>query len=153
MDIYERSNQLNITLPETEIPFGAFRLAKEFGDNFLCLSGAGPVESITGKLGDIGVAEGKAAARSTGISILGILHAATGNLNRITNIVKAIEFVSCTGNFTQQTAVVDGFSDLMIEVFGDKIGAPARSAISVASLPGNIPVEVELLVELMEKKA
>lgn len=152
MDIYKRLEQLGIELPPVEKPCGTFCPAKEFGDGFIYLSGAGPVEDLTGKLGIIGVDEGKAAARSTGISVLGILHSATRDLNRIKSIVKAIGFVNSTLEFTQQPAVVNGFSDLMVEVFGEQIGAHARSAIGVASLPGNIPVEVELLVEVNRER-
>lgn len=148
MDVYKRLQELNIVLPPTELPCGTFCLAKEFGPNLLYISGAGPVEDVSGKLGDISLEEGKAAARSTGLSILAILHAATGDLNRVKNIVKAIGFVNSTPDFVQQPAVVNGFSDLMVEVFGPNAGTHARSAIGVAALPGNIPVEVELLVEL-----
>ena len=147
-DVYERLNKLEIKLPETEIPCGTFRLVREFGENFLYISGAGPVEDLTGKLGIISVEDGQAAARSTGVSILGILHAATGDLNRIKSIVKVIGFVNSTLDFEQHPAVVNGFSNLMIEVFGEDVGPHARSAIGVASLPCNIPVEVEALIEL-----
>jgi enamine deaminase RidA (YjgF/YER057c/UK114 family) len=151
MDIYKRLEELSIVLPKTEIPCGTFRLVREFGSNLLYLSGAGPSEEQIGKLGIMSLADGKLAARSTGITILGILHAFTGDLNRVKSIVKATGFVNCTSEFSSQPEVVNGFSDLMIEVFGEQVGAHARSAIGVASLPGNIPVEVELLVELKEK--
>ena len=148
MDIYKRLEELKITLPETEIPCGAFCLAKEFGENFLYLSGAGPVEDFSGKLGEISLEEGQAAARSTGISILSVIHAATGDLNRVKGLVKVIGFINTIGSFTQQSQVLNGFSDLMVQVFGEEIGQHSRSAIGVTSLPGNIPVEVEMLVEL-----
>lgn len=148
MDIYNRLKELGIELAETEIPCGTFCLAKEFGDNFLYLSGAGPVEDLTGKLGEISIEEGQKAARSTGISILSVLNSATGDLNRIKSIVKVIGFINSIGSFTDQSKVLNGFSDLMSDVFGEQIGSHARSAIGVASLPGNIPVEVEMLVEL-----
>lgn len=83
------------------------------------------------------------------MTMLAQMHACLGDLNRVRHIVKVLGFVNATPDFAQQPTVMNGFSNLMIEVFGEEIGVHARSAIGAGSLPGNIPVEVEMLVELV----
>jgi enamine deaminase RidA (YjgF/YER057c/UK114 family) len=133
-----------------------FQQGREFGKNLLYMSGVGP-EMKDGKFTYIGrvgeeftVEQGAAAARSTGIMMLSALHAVTGDLNRVKCIVKVLGFVSSAPGFYQQPAVMNGFSDLMVEVFGWDVASHARSAIGTSVLPSNIPVEVEMLVELKE---
>ncbi|MGI6575069.1 MAG: RidA family protein [bacterium] len=154
MDVYKRLGELGIELPTITAPFASFLLAKEFGDKMLYLSGTGPVFQdgkplFTGQLGkELTVEEGQQAARSVGLSMLANLHTVTGDLNRVKSIVKVLGFISSAPGFFSQPAVLNGFSDLMVEVFGPEIGSHARSAIGTSVLPFNIPIEVEILVEL-----
>ena len=91
--------------------------------------------------------DGYAAARQSGISILSTIKSEVGDLNKVKRIVKVLGMVNCTDDFTEQPAVINGFSDLMVEVFGDK-GRHARSAVGMNSLPSNITVEIEVIIEL-----
>jgi len=101
-----------------------------------------------GQLGNnMDTEEGKAAARAIAIDLMGTLHAATGDLNRIKRIVKLMSLVNSTGNFTEQHLVTNGASELFGQVFGDK-GAHARSAFGVAQIPMGACVEIELIAEL-----
>jgi enamine deaminase RidA (YjgF/YER057c/UK114 family) len=126
---------------------------KEFGDNLAYLSGCGPVingqQLYTGKLGaEYTIEDGQAAARLCVLNLLANLKAALGDLGRVQRIVKMLCFVAGTNDFYQQPKVADGASNLLIEIFGEDIGRAARSAVGMPSLPGNIPVEIELLIEL-----
>lgn len=116
------------------------------------LSGHGPDRpdggQIFGKIGrDLSVEDGQAAARLTGISLLSTLKGYIGDLNRVKRIVKVMGLVNCTDDFTKQPAVMNGFSDLMVEVFGDR-GRHARTSVGVNALPNNIAVEIEMVVEI-----
>jgi enamine deaminase RidA (YjgF/YER057c/UK114 family) len=91
--------------------------------------------------------EGKAAARNTGLNLLAALKAEIGDLDKVKRIVKVLGMVNCPPDFTQQPQVINGFSDLMVEVFGEK-GKHARSAVGVGSLPANMAVEIEMIVEV-----
>jgi len=152
MDIYARLKELEIELLPVPPAAGAFVNGVMFGDNLLYMSGAGPRMidgkfEYVGKVGrDLDEAEAYKAARSVGITMLSNLHAALGDLNRVTKIVKVTGFVNAVPDFGAQPKVINGFSDLMLQVFGPEIGAHARSAVGMGSLPAGIPVEVELLV-------
>jgi len=152
MDVYARLKQLDIELLPVPPAAGAFVNAVEFGNGLLYMSGGGPRMidgrfEYVGKVGrDLDEAEAYKAARSVGITMLSNLHAAIGDLNRVTRIVKVTGFVNCTPDFAAQPKVINGFSELMMEVFGREIGAHARSAVGMAALPSGIPVEVEMLV-------
>ena len=116
------------------------------------LSGHGPDKpgggQMTGKLGsDLTVEQGQEAARLVGISLLSSLKAAIKDLNKVKRIVKVLGLVNAVPTFERHSQVMNGFSDLMVQVFGDN-GRHARSAIGVGSLPNNIPVEIEMIVEL-----
>ena len=87
------------------------------------------------------------AARSVGITVLSNMHAALGDLNRVKKIVKVTGFVNCTPDYASHPKVVNGFSELMLAVFGAEIGAHSRSAVGMGSLPARIPVEIEVLIE------
>lgn len=120
--------------------------------NLIYLSGKGPTNpdgsNITGKLGkDYTVDQGYAAARITGINQLASLKAELGSLNKVKRVIKVLGMVNCTADFTDQPKVVNGFSDLMVEIFGEN-GKHARSAVGMNSLPFGIPVEVEMIVEV-----
>ncbi len=117
------------------------------------LSGHGPLKAdktlITGRIGaELDAEAGKAAARQTGLSILASLRSALGSLDRVKRIIKTLGLVNCTPDFHQQPAVINGFSELMADVFGADAGVGARSAVGATSLPGNMAVEVEAIFEI-----
>ena len=147
----EKLKALNIELPAVKTPVASFVHVVRTG-NLLYLSGKGPSDangqSITGKVGrDLTVEEGQKAARSVAITQIAVLKNELGDLSRVKRIVKVLGMVQCEGTFTEQPTVMNGFSDLMVEVFGEK-GKHARSAVGVGSLPSNIPVEIEMIVEV-----
>ena len=144
---------LGIELPKAASPVANYVNAVRTG-NLLFLAGKGPSKPeggyITGKVGsDLTIEQGYQAARLTAIAQLAVLKAELGNLNRVRRIVKVTGMVNCTPDFTQQPEVVNGFSDLMVEVFGHK-GQHARAAVGMGSLPRNIAVEIEAIVEIEE---
>lgn len=143
--------RLGIDLPETTPPVANYVRAVQTG-NLLFLSGSGPKKAdgtyITGKVGqDLTMEQGYEAARITAINHLATLKAELGNLNRVKRIVKVLGMVNSTPEFKDQPKVINGFSDLMVEVFGDR-GKHARSAVGMSSLPIGIAVEIELIVEI-----
>jgi enamine deaminase RidA (YjgF/YER057c/UK114 family) len=120
--------------------------------NLLFLAGKGPTRSdgsnITGKVGkDLSIQQGYDAARLTAINHLSVLKAELGSLNKVKRIVKVLGMVNCTEDFKDQPKVINGYSDLMVEIFGDK-GKHARSAVGMYALPFGIAVEVEVIVEI-----
>ena len=120
--------------------------------NLLFLAGKGPTKpdgsNITGKVGkDLTIDQGYEAARLTAINHLAVLKAELGSLNKVRRIVKVLGMVNCTDDFRDQPKVINGYSDLMVEIFGDK-GKHARSAVGMYALPSNIAVEVEVVVEV-----
>lgn len=122
--------------------------------NLLFLAGTGPLKAdktyITGKLGkDMTTQQGYEAARLAGISHLAVLKKELGSLNKVKRIVKVTGMVNCTEDFTDQSKVINGYSDLMVAIFGEK-GKHARAAVGMASLPLNMAVEVEAIVEVEE---
>jgi enamine deaminase RidA (YjgF/YER057c/UK114 family) len=122
--------------------------------NLLFLAGKGPTKpdgsNITGKVGkDLTIEQGYEAARLTAINHLAVLKAELGSLNKVKRVVKVLGMVNCTEDFKDQPKVVNGYSDLMVEIFGDK-GKHARSAVGMYALPSNIAVEVEVIVEIEE---
>lgn len=142
---------LGITLPTPSSPVANYVQAVRTG-NLLFLSGNGPLKSdgtlITGKVGsDLTIEEGYEAARVTAINQLAILKAELGDLNRVKRIVKVLGMVNVAPDFVDPPKVINGFSDLMVEVFGER-GKHARSAVGMASLPAGIAVEIELIVEV-----
>lgn len=143
----ERLTDLGISLPEFSKPVANYVKWRRSG-NLLFLAGDG--SSLKGKLGkDLTVEEGYQAARMTGIEILATLKAACGELSNIEQFVKVLGMVNSAPDFYDQPQVINGFSDLMVEVFGEK-GKHARSAVGMGSLPSNIAVEIEVIVELKE---
>ena len=120
--------------------------------NLIYLAGHGPTKAdgtnITGKVGkDLSLEQAYMAARQTAISILSTLKAELGDLNKVKRAVKVLGMVNCTDDFTDHPKVINGFSDLIVSVFGEK-GLHARSAVGMNSLPSNIAVEVEMIVEV-----
>ena len=117
------------------------------------VSGHGPLQPdktlMTGKVGaDLTEAEGKAAARVVGLGILATLKQHFGTLNRIERLVKSLGMVNSTPDFGTQPAVINGYSELMVEIFGEEAGVGARSAVGMGALPGNIAVEIEAIFQL-----
>lgn len=122
--------------------------------NLLYLAGKGPAKAdntyVTGKAGkDLTIEQGYEAARLTAIAHLAVLRNELGSLNKVRRIVKVFGMVNCTDDFKDQPKIINGYSDLMVEIFGDK-GKHARSAVGMASLPFNMAVEVEVIVEVEE---
>lgn len=144
----QRIEKLGLTLPEIGTPIANYVKWKQVG-NLIYLSGSGP--DVFGKVGaELSVEEGYQAARETGLEIIAVLKMATeGDLSRIKQFVKVLGMVNSDPDFSKQPAVINGFSDLMVEVFGDK-GKHARSAVGVAALPNNMAVEIEVIVELID---
>jgi enamine deaminase RidA (YjgF/YER057c/UK114 family) len=149
MSVYQRLEALNITLPPVATPAAAYVPFVKTG-NLVFLSGhiskqAGQV--WTGQLGlNMQTEEGKAAARAVAIDLLGTLHAAVGDLNKVVRIVKVMSLVNSAPTFTEQHLVTNGCSELLGQVFGDQ-GVHARSAFGVAQLPMGACVEIELIAE------
>ncbi len=149
-DIDARLLELGITLNEPSQPVGNYVNSVRTG-NLIYMAGLGPLGPngyIIGKLGqDLSIAEGYDAARYTAISQLTALKAEIGDLNKVKRIVKVFGMVNSTSTFTQQPAVINGFSDLMIAVFEDR-GRHARAAVGMVALPMNICLEIEMIVEV-----
>ena len=142
-----------LVMPNPPAKGGVYEPVKEFGQNFCYLSGCIPTHNgevrWTGRLGrEISIEQGQEAARYCALNLLANLKAKYGSLDRVKRIVKMIAFVSGTEDFYDQPKVANGASELLIDVFGEEAGRAARSAIGVYSLPGNVPVEIEILVEL-----
>ncbi|MFQ5641738.1 MAG: RidA family protein [bacterium] len=152
-DAEARLTELGIELPEPAKPIANYVNAVRTG-NLVFLAGKGPGRAdgtfITGKLGkDLTVEQGYEAARLTAINQLAVLKAEIGDLNKVKRIVKVLGMVNADPNFTDQSKVINGFSDLMVEVFGER-GKHARAAVGMGSLPRGIAVEIEAVVEVEE---
>jgi enamine deaminase RidA (YjgF/YER057c/UK114 family) len=151
MSIYAKLSQLGITLPPVATPAAAYVPFVQTG-NLVFLSGHLAKKDGKVWVGQFGknmnVEEGKAAARAVAIDLMGTLHAAVGDLNRVRRIVKLMSLVNSTGDFTEQHLVTNGASELIGEVFGSDKGAHARSAFGVAQIPLGACVEIELIAEL-----
>ena len=147
--VHERLNELGITLPVPVLPMATYVRYCQTG-NLLLISGTGPSEGAKpGKLGrDLTVEEGYAVARDIGINIISTINdALAGDLDRVNRVVKILGMVNSMPDFVDQPKVMNGCSDLMVEVFGEK-GRHTRSAVGFAALPGNIAVEIEAMVEV-----
>mgnify|MGYP003607559687 FL=1 len=151
MSVYDRLSALQITLPPVAVPAAAYVPFVRSG-NLVFLSGHIAKQDgkpWVGQLGkNIDTATGKAAARAIAIDLLGTLHAAVGDLNKVTRIVKLMSLVNSTPDFTEQHLVTNGASELIAEVFGAEVGSHARSAFGVAQIPLGACVEIEMIAEL-----
>jgi enamine deaminase RidA (YjgF/YER057c/UK114 family) len=148
-----RIAELNLTLPPAPKPIATYVSAVRQG-NLLYVSGHGPLRSDgtlhTGKLGvDLDIPAGVAAARQTGLAILATLRSHLGSLDKVGRLIKVLGLVNCSPEFGDQPKVINGFSDLMVEVFGEA-GKGARSAVGTSALPGGIAVEIEAIFEVAE---
>jgi enamine deaminase RidA (YjgF/YER057c/UK114 family) len=143
--------ELGLILPPAPKPAGVYKPVLVV-DKFLYVSGQGPINSdgtlMKGKLGaDLDAVEGKLAARQVGLAMLSTIKAHFGDLKKIKRLVKVLGMVNSAPNFEKQPLVINGFSELMAEVFGEENGIGVRSAVGMI-LPSNIPVEVEAMFEL-----
>jgi enamine deaminase RidA (YjgF/YER057c/UK114 family) len=142
----ERLAERGLALPELRRPAGNYRGWMRAGD-LLYLSGQG-ADGHTGRLGaDLTVIEGYAAARACALNLLAQAHDALGALDAVAQVVQVRGFVACTPDFTEQPAVIDGASDLLVEVFGDR-GEHARTAIGVQALPRGFAVELDAVLRV-----
>jgi enamine deaminase RidA (YjgF/YER057c/UK114 family) len=149
-----RLAELKLTLPPAPKPVATYVTAVRHGD-LLYVSGHGPLRPDgtmhTGKLGaDLDLAAGQAAARQTGLAILATVRDQLGTLDRVVRLIKVLGMVNCTPDYADQPKVINGFSDLMVEVFGES-GRAARSAVGMGSLPGHIAVEVEAIFQVRDE--
>jgi enamine deaminase RidA (YjgF/YER057c/UK114 family) len=152
MSAESRIQELGLELPPS-VPLGGIYKPLVITGNIGYLSGHGPYlgddKYITGRVGEnLTLAEGQQAARQVGLALLRTMKDQLGDLNRVGRMVKSLALVNSTDDFCQQPQVINGFSELMRDVFGEDRGIGARSAIATNALPGNIAVEIELIIEL-----
>jgi enamine deaminase RidA (YjgF/YER057c/UK114 family) len=142
-----RIQELHLTLPPAPKPVAVYKTALKL-DNRLLVSGHGPLKEdgkmFVGRVGsDLTLEQGKQAARQVGLAILSTVRAVLGSLDKVVRLVKTLGMVNATSDFKDHPHVINGFSELMKEVFGEDAGVGTRSAVGMGSLPGNIAVEVE----------
>ena len=147
-----RLQELHITLPPAPKPVAKYKTAVVAG-NMLYVSGHGPLKAdgkmITGRVGaDLTAEQGKEAARAVGLAILATVRNTLGTLDKVKRLIKTLGMVNCTADFKDQPLVINGFSELMADIFGEDAGVGARSAVGMGSLPMNIPVEIECIYEV-----
>jgi enamine deaminase RidA (YjgF/YER057c/UK114 family) len=149
----KRLQELHLTLPPAPQPMAVYRPAVQVG-NILYVSGHGPLTpegktGITGKVGgDLTLEQGQQAARQVGTAILSTVRNFLGSLDKVKRLVKTLGMVNATADFKDHPKVINGFSELMADVFGKEIGIGARSAVGMGSLPSNIAVEIECIFEV-----
>ncbi|MBY0231241.1 MAG: RidA family protein [Gemmataceae bacterium] len=148
-----RLKELGITLPPPGRPMAKYKMAVRVGD-LLYTSGHGPVKvspttPVTGRCGqDLTLEQGRECARSVGLNILATVRDQLGSLDKVKRLVKTLAMVNSTPDFHDHPKVINGFSELMGEVFGEEAGVGARSAVGHPCLPGNIGVEIECIFEV-----
>ncbi len=148
-----RVQELHLMLPPAPKPMAKYKTAVLAG-NMLYVSGHGPAKldaksPVAGKVGaDLTLEQGKEAARLVGLNILSTVKATIGSLDKVKRLVKTLGMVNCPPDYKDQPFVINGFSELMAEVFGEDAGVGARSAVGMGSLPSNIPVEIECIFEV-----
>jgi enamine deaminase RidA (YjgF/YER057c/UK114 family) len=148
-----RIQELHLTLPPAPRPMAKYKTAVLAG-HMLYVSGHGPSRMTdktpqAGKVGgDLTAEQGKETARAVGLNILATVRATLGSLDKVKRLVKTLGLVNCTADFKDQPLVINGFSELMAEVFGEDAGVGARSAVGTNALPNNIPVEIECIFEV-----
>jgi enamine deaminase RidA (YjgF/YER057c/UK114 family) len=152
MDADARFAELSLELPPAPKPVGVYKPLVIVG-HLAYLSGHGPLlpdkSLITGKVGaELTLAEGTQAARQVGLALLATLKSQLGSLSRVVRVVKVLGMVNSVPEFTEHPSVINGASELFATVWGSEYGVGARSAVGVGSLPGNMAVEIEMIVEL-----
>lgn len=153
MDVYDNLKAKNLQLPTPPPEGGIYTKVKQVG-NLLFISGQGPnldgKPVCVGKVGaEVSLKEGQEAAAVCAMNLLSCLQEYLGDLNRVKNVVKLLAFVASADGFGEQPKVINAASSLFEEVFGER-GRHARSAIGTSELPGNIPVEIEAIIEIQE---
>lgn len=148
----QRLKELGIELPPAPAPVAVYVPAVAVG-NLLYVSGHGPRSAegklLSGRVGrELSLEQGAAAARLVGLNVLSTIRATLGTLDRIVRLVKVLGMVQCDADFEQHPLVINGFSELMVQVFGEQAGKGARSAVGMGSLPSQIPVEIEAIFEI-----
>jgi len=151
-DVYARLKEMKITLPAPPPKGGVYTPVQEFGTKLLYCSGCGPDlgngNTIRGKVGkNLSLEEGQEAAYNCMLNLLANIQDKLGDLNRIKRFVKVLAFVNSADDFDKQPQVVNGGSNLLVTLFGEEAGLPARTAIGSNALPGGIACEIEVLVE------
>ena len=152
MSAEARLAELKLELPPAPKPAGVYKPMVVVGK--LCyVSGHGPLKAdgtmLVGKVGaDVDQQAGYAAARQTALAILSTLKAGLGSLDKVKRVIKTLGMVNCTPDFQQHPAVINGYSELLAQVFGPDAGVGARSAVGMGSLPGNIITEIEVILEV-----
>ena len=150
MSAEKKLTELGITLGPVTPPVANYVNAVRTG-NLLYLAGKGPAGNVAGIVGkDITVEQAYGHARTTGLNLMAVMKDELGSLDRVKRIVKVLGMVNAVPGFPDQPKVINGCSDLFVEVFGER-GKHARSAVGMGSLPNNIPVEIEVIVEIEEK--
>ena len=153
MSAESRLKELGIELPKPAEPMANYLRAKQLG-NTLYVAGHGPARGfddslLRGKVGgDLTLDQGYQAARLVGLNLLASMRAELGSLDRVKSIVKVLGMVNCAPGFDKTPQVINGCSDLLVEIFGPEIGRHARAAVGMAELPNTIPVEIEMVVEV-----
>ena len=138
----DRLRELGLELPEAALPVANYVTRVQVGE-LLFISGHGP-RRHSGKVGsDLTLEEGYAAARDAGLRVLATVRDELGTLDRVVRVVQILGMVNCTPDFFRQPEVINGFSDLLVEVFGEELGRGARAAVGMVSLPRNQAVEVQ----------
>ncbi len=155
MSAEKKLQQMGISLPQTPKPIANYVPAVRTG-NLLFVSGHGPYNdgkaATSGKLGkELSVEQGAQTARNVALNCLASVRANVGSLDKVKRVVKLLGMVNCTEDFKDQPKVINGASDLLVEVFGEA-GRHARSAVGMQSLPNGIPVEIEMIVEVIEER-
>jgi enamine deaminase RidA (YjgF/YER057c/UK114 family) len=150
--IEQRLKELGLELPPAPAPAGTYVPGVAVG-NLLFMSGCGPRRadgsSIVGKLGaGLTTQQGNEAAHVVGLNMLANIRAVLGSLDRVQRVVKTLGMVNCDPAFTEMPKVINGFSDLFVQLFGEERGKGARSAVGMCALPGQIAVEVEMVLEI-----
>jgi enamine deaminase RidA (YjgF/YER057c/UK114 family) len=155
MSAERRLQELHITLPTPATPVAKYKMCVQVG-NVLYVSGHGPAKvtpttPTSGKVGlDLTFEQGKEAARAAGLNMLATLKNHLGSLDKVKRLVKTLGLVNCAHDFKDQPKVINGFSELFADIFGEDAGVGARSAVGTNALPGNIPVEIECIFELVD---
>lgn len=151
----ENFNALGLNLPPAPAPKGVYKPCLQDG-KYLYLSGHGPVQDdgslIIGRIGrEMDAEAGKRAAQQVGLTLLSTVVSHLGSLNRVKRVIKVLGMVNCTEDFERHPYIINGCSELFAAVWGEENGIGVRSAVGFGSLPDNIPVEIEILLELTDE--
>jgi enamine deaminase RidA (YjgF/YER057c/UK114 family) len=152
MTVEQRLKELGLQLPPPPSPAGNY-VAGVITGNLLFMSGCGPRSAdgayLKGKVGaELSLEQGYQSARLVALNMLANIRSVLGSLDRVERVVKTLGMVNCTPDFADQPKVINGFSDLFVELLGPELGRGGRSAVGMMALPGQIPVEVEMVLQI-----